>query len=115
MGSFAMVDRVAWLSKACFCEESKGGISDMSEQIYVTIVNTKKEVLVKDLEMDWVPSRGARIDWQHQQPFVIGVVRGEKWTSPNGVTLLIVDREATAGPNDVPPYESDDRAYEVHA
>ena len=108
-------DRVAWLSKACFCEESKGGISDMSEQIYVTIVNTKKEVLVKDLEMDWVPSRGARIDWQHQQPFVIGVVRGEKWTSPNGVTLLIVDREATAGPNDVPPYESDDRAYEVHA
>jgi hypothetical protein len=77
----------------------------MSEQIYVTIVNPDKEVLVKDLEMDWVPSRGARIDWQHEQPFVIGVVRGEKWTSHNGVTLLLEPREATIGPNEVPPYD----------
>jgi len=85
----------------------------MSEQIYVTIVTPDKEVLVKDLEMDWVPSRGARIDWQHQQPFVIGVVRGEKWTSPNGVTLLLSPREATAGPNEVPLYEFEHEEKEL--
>jgi hypothetical protein len=71
----------------------------MSEQLYVTIVDIKGQTLVKDLETDWIPPTGTRIDWQHQQPFVIGVVRAVKWTSHNGVTLVISPHEETPGPN----------------
>ena len=81
----------------------------MSEQLYVTIVDTKGQTLVKDLETDWIPPTGTRIDvpraavlgrqdrpdWQHQQPFSIGVVRAVKWTSHNRVTLVVSPHEET--------------------
>jgi len=69
--------------------------------VYVTFVGRDGEILLSDYQMPAgaFPRTGDRIDWQHQQPFIIGVVRWLKWTSTNGVTLAVSEREATPGPN----------------